>query len=125
MNAKDKTSSKPIPSVRYIRMSSDPQETSPEQQRTELKLLEKHFNYECRREYVDEGKSGSKATGKRTDFLRMIEDSNQRQFAVVTCWDLARFGRLDSLKAAKYKDTLRENGVFLHTVKEGQIRWDT
>src|SRR5208337_2317100 len=112
------------PAVAYLRMSSDPQEGSIEQQRSELaKLAEKH-GYKIIREYVDEGKSGSKETEKRTDFLKMIEDSHKKEFRVILCWDLQRFGRLDPLKAPAYRYTLRTKGVCLHTCKEGIIRWD-
>jgi site-specific DNA recombinase len=124
--ARSRTSTELVlqPSVAYLRMSSDPQEGSIEQQRTELvKLAEKH-GYKILREYVDEGKSGSKETEKRIGFLKMIDDSYKREFQVILCWDLQRFGRLDPLKAAAYKDTLRTNGVFLHTCKEGVIKWD-
>ena len=113
------------PAAAYLRMSSDPQEGSIEQQRSELaKLAEKH-GYRIIREYVDEGKSGSKETEKRTGFLKMIADSHKREFRVILCWDLQRFGRLDPLKAAGYKDTLRTNGVCLHTVKEGIVKWES
>jgi DNA invertase Pin-like site-specific DNA recombinase len=112
------------PGVAYLRMSSEPQEASIEQQRAELaKLAEKH-GYKIIREYVDEGGSGSKETEKRTGFLKMIGDSHDREFRAILCWDLRRFGRLDPFKAAAYKDTLRTNGVYLHTCKEGIIKWD-
>jgi DNA invertase Pin-like site-specific DNA recombinase len=112
------------PTAAYLRMSSDPQEGSIEQQRAELaKLAEKH-GYTIIREYVDEGSSGSKETEERTGFLKMIEDSHKREFRVILCWDLQRFGRLDPFKAAAYEDILRTNGVCLHTCNEGIIKWE-
>ncbi len=54
----------------------------------------------------------------------MIEDSHRREWQAILCWDVARFGRLDPLKSAGYKDTLRTNGVHIHTCKEGVIRWE-
>ncbi len=112
------------PAVAYLRMSSDPQEGSVEQQRSEITKLAEQTGRRIIREYIDSGKSGSKETEKRTDFLKMIRDSHKKDFRVILCWDLQRFGRLDPLKAAAYKDTLRTNGVYLHTCKEGVIKWD-
>jgi DNA invertase Pin-like site-specific DNA recombinase len=84
----------PINAVSYIMMSSDPQEGSPEQQRAEVARLAEQNGYTLIGEYKDEGKSGSKETEKRTGFLKMIQDSQKRDFQVILCWDLQRFGRL-------------------------------
>ena len=112
------------PAVAYLRMSSDPQEGSIDQQRIEIAKLAEKTGRRILREYIDEGKSGSKDIAKRTSFLRMIADSARKEFTVILCWDTARFGRLDPLKAAAYKDQLRTNGVHLHTCKEGVIKWE-
>jgi DNA invertase Pin-like site-specific DNA recombinase len=90
-------------------MSSDQQEDSPAQQRAALADLARQHGYKIIREYVDEGKSGSKNLRKRAGFLRMIEDASSREFKVVLCWDMARFSRLHPLKAATFKDRLRDN----------------
>jgi DNA invertase Pin-like site-specific DNA recombinase len=76
-------------------------------------------------EYVDEAKSGSKDVNKRIAFMAMLHDSNSGQFDVIVCWDLSRFGRLDSIDGAFAKGILRTNGVHLDTVKDGDFRWDT
>jgi DNA invertase Pin-like site-specific DNA recombinase len=115
---------KPIPAVACIRMSTDTQDMSPQQQRAAIADLARQNGYEIIREYLDEGKSGSKDLKKRTGFLKMVEDSAKRDFKVVLCWDVARFSRLDPLKAAGFKDTLRDNGIYLHTCKEGKIEWN-
>lgn len=114
-----------IPACGYYRMSSDAQEASIDQQRHEVVKLAKANGYIIVKEYVDEGKSGSLHLSKRTSFLRLIKDSQRREFVAVLCWDVSRFGRLDPLKAAGYKDTLRSNGVHLHTCKEGRIQWES
>ena len=106
-------------------MSSDQQEASIDQQREEVAKLAKTHGYVIVKEYVDSGKSGSLEVTKRTSFLRLIKDSNQKAFRVVLTWDVARFGRLDPFKSAEYKDALKKNGVYLHTCKEGKITWDS
>lgn len=114
-----------VDAASYLRKSSDAQELSIPQQREEVAKLAELHGYRIIKEYVDEGKSGSLDIDKRKGFLKMVADSNKKEFQVILLWEVARFGRLDPLKAANYKDTLRTNGVFLHTTKEGVIRWDT
>jgi DNA invertase Pin-like site-specific DNA recombinase len=109
----------------YLRMSSDQQDMSIEQQRREIQLLAERLGYRVVAEYVDSGLSGSLEISRRKAFLQMIEDSHLKKWSVILCWDVQRFGRLDPLKAAKYKDTLRNNGVHLHTCKEGLIKWES
>jgi len=113
-----------LKAVLYIRMSTLDQETSPEQQRKEL-LARFGTSYEIVGEYLDEGKSGSKDVEKRTDFARLLADSAKGGFQVILCYDLSRFGRLDTIEAAPAKKILRDNGIRLVTVLEGEIDWNT
>jgi site-specific DNA recombinase len=98
---------------------------SVEQQKKELIALAEREGYIIVAWYIDDGKSGSLAIEKRKDFLRMIEDSYRKEWQVILCWDAARFGRLNPHLAGGYKQTLKNNGVHLHTVKEGVIKWET
>ena len=111
-----------INAVGYIRMSSDKQEASPEQQRQEITALAKRDGYRIIHWYVDEGVSGD-ATDKRFDFQRMIRDAEGGSFQAVLCWDQDRFGRFDSIEAGHWIHPLRENGVHLVTIAQGKIDW--
>ncbi len=115
---------KGIPAVAYIRMSSGKQEASPEQQREAVdKLAKKH---ECRllREYYDDAISGDD-TGKRKSFQQMVADAEKNgDFKVILCWDQDRFGRFDSIEAGRWIYPLREAGVRLITVAQGEIDWN-
>jgi DNA invertase Pin-like site-specific DNA recombinase len=114
-----------LPVAAYLRMSSDDQEGSIEQQRREI-LAFAGGKYRIVAWYVDEGKSGSKDQEKRVAFRQMILDSAQGEFRAVLCWKTNRFGRLDSQEGAADKRTLRKNGVHqLITVKDGSIDWNT
>ena len=95
-----------INAVGYIRMSSDKQEASPEQQRQEIIALGKRDGYKIIRWYTDEGISGD-ATEKRFEFQRMISDSDRGDFQAVLCWDQDRFGRFDSIEAGHWIHPLR------------------
>jgi DNA invertase Pin-like site-specific DNA recombinase len=112
------------PAVLYLRMSSDDQEGSIEQQRKEV-LAFAEGKYHVVREYVDAGKSGSKDQEKRVAFRRMLLDSARGDFQAVLVWKTSRFARLDSLDASEAKRTLRGNGVCLVSIKEGVIDWNT
>ncbi|GAA4446120.1 recombinase family protein [Novipirellula rosea] len=123
--SKRKPKSKALDSaVGYIRMSSDKQEESPEQQRDEiLKLAEKH-GYKIVRWYEDHAISGVK-TLKRKQFLQMIDDVKRlSDFRAILCWDQDRFGRFDSIEAGEWISPLRRAGVELICVVQGRINWD-
>ncbi|MCX7428823.1 MAG: recombinase family protein, partial [Planctomycetia bacterium] len=112
------------PAVAYIRMSSDRQEASPDQQRAEVAKLAKREGYRSIREYFDDGISGD-ATEKRKAFQRMIADAEEKgDFAAILCWSQDRFGRFDSIEAGRWIYPLRQAGVWLHTVAEGAIDWN-
>jgi DNA invertase Pin-like site-specific DNA recombinase len=105
-------------------MSDDDQEGSIEQQRKEI-LAWAAGRYRIIREYVDAGKSGSKDQHRRTDFRRMVLDSGKGDFKAILCWKSNRFARLDSIDAGEHIKILRKHGVYLDTVKDGRMDWDT
>jgi len=115
-----------IPAAAYLRMSSDQQDTSISQQKRQLmEFAQGRFEIAPESIYKDEGKSGSKNTEKRTDFLRMLSDAPKAKWQVILCLDISRFGRLDSIEGAFAKKTLRDAGKKLHTVIEGEIDWNS
>jgi len=114
---------KTVPAVAYYRMSSDKQETSIADQRTAVGEYAQKKGYQIVREYVDEGISGDK-TEKRKAFLQMLNDAEHNgDFEVILCWDQDRFGRFDSLEAGKWICPLRDAGVRLSTIAQGDIDW--
>ncbi len=113
-----------VPAVGYCRMSTDQQDTSIDQQQKEL-TSRFEDKYDISKWYVDEGKSGSHNTEKRTDFLKLLADAKKGKFQVVLCYDLSRFSRLDSIEGAETKKSLRDHGIKLVTIIEGEIDWTT
>ena len=112
------------PAAAYIRMSSLKQDASPEQQREEAAKLAAANNCRIIREYSDEGISGDDPN--RPGFKAMLHDATeQKDFAVIICWDQDRFARFDSIKAGRYIDPLREAGVWLITKAQGVVDWNT
>ena len=105
-------------------VSSDKQDESPDQQRAELAKLAERGGFRVLREYFDEAISGD-ATDKRKAFQRMIADAERGEFKAILCWDQDRFGRFDSIEAGRWIYPLRENGVQLVTVAQGEVDWTT
>ncbi|MEL6104813.1 MAG: recombinase family protein [Planctomycetota bacterium] len=111
-----------IAAVGYVRMSTDKQETSPEQQRFEIEAFADANNYRIDRWYEDLGISGDR-TDKRLQFQQMIADGSDGKFIAILCWNQDRFGRFDAIEAGRWIHPLREAGVHLATVTDGVIDW--
>jgi len=109
--------------VLYLRRSSSKQETSIEDQRSSLVDYAERQGYGIVGEYVDDGISGD-AAEKRTEFLKMREDTSSGDFGIILCWDQDRFGRFDILDAGKWIAPIREANVRLETIAQGKIDWE-
>lgn len=108
----------------YIRMSTNQQEDSPERQRSQVTDYAKRHGYQIIREYKDEGIAGDHIK-RRTEFCQMLADAQRKQFDVILCDDKDRFGRFDSLELGEIASPLRRVGVYLETVAQGRIDWDS
>jgi len=112
-----------VKAAAYVRMSSDQQEGSPEQQREAIKQHAENHNYRIVQWYEDLGISGD-ATTKRTDFQKMIADGSVGDFGAIVCWDQDRFGRFDLVEAGRWIYPLQQSGVILDTVTGGKTDWN-
>ncbi len=106
-------------------MSSDQQELSIERQQRDAIAFCKAKGYEIVAIYIDEGKSGSKDVHKRLNFLRMIREAPAANWERIICVNTNRFGRLNSITGAKYKEALVDAGKILETIENGVIDWNT
>jgi len=113
-----------IPAAAYLRMSSDKQETSIADQRTELLAYAAKEGFTIVKRYIDEGVSGWKGK-QRHAFQSLIADAQGGEFKAVLCWDQSRFSRFDPMEANYYWHILRTEGVFIETVKEGRLDFET
>lgn len=112
-----------IPAVAYYRMSTDRQDKSIPEQRDAVVEYAKKNGYTILREYLDEGISGD-ATERRAGFQRMSREAiDKRDFLVILCWDQDRFGRFDLMEAGYWIKPLRDVGVRLVTIAQGEIDW--
>lgn len=95
----------------YARYSSDKQtEQSIEGQLRVCEQYCKTNGIDIVDTYIDRALSASKNTDKRTDFLRMIKDSDKKLWDIVVVYKLDRFSR-DRYDSAIYKAKLKKNGI--------------
>lgn len=113
-----------IPVAAYLRMSSDQQDTSIADQKTEITAYAAKHDFKIVAWYTDEAISGWK-NKERRGFHQLIADASGGTFKGVLCWDQARFSRFDPMEANYFWHILRTAGVFLETVKEGRIDWNS
>jgi DNA invertase Pin-like site-specific DNA recombinase len=118
------TAERVVPVVAYYRMSTAKQDTSVDQQRREVERYANERGFDIIREYIDSGVSGDK-TDKRIQFQKMLKDADYGEFEKVVCWDQDRFGRFDSLEAGKWLTPMRDAGIGLTTVGQGDFDLDT
>ena len=92
--------------VIYARYSSEKQnETSIDAQVEECKKYCEFNNFVVIDEYIDEAKSAK--TDNRPIFLKMINDSNKKQFEGIIVYQLDRFAR-NRYDSATYKAKLKK-----------------
>lgn len=97
--------------VLYMRYSDEKQtEQSIEGQDRVCMEFCRRNEYNVINKYIDRATSASKEVTKRKEFLRMIADSEKRQFEAVVVYKLDRFAR-NRYDSATYKAKLKRNGV--------------
>jgi DNA invertase Pin-like site-specific DNA recombinase len=115
-----------LKAVAYYRMSTAKQDQSIPEQRRAVHALAAKEGYEIIREYDGDAAISGDATEKRKDFQRMSRDAKEkRDFQIVLCWDVDRFGRFDSLDAGYWIKPFRDAGVRLETVSQGRVDWES
>jgi DNA invertase Pin-like site-specific DNA recombinase len=113
-----------IRAVLYFRMSTNDQENSIERQRSQVLPYAKRQSYQIVGEYIDEGIPGDEVD-RRKDFKRLLGDAEAGQFDCILCDDRDRFGRFDSIDHGYYVKPLRDRGIWLETVAQGKLDWNS
>lgn len=108
--------------VIYMRMSTDMQEHSIASQERMLRDYAERNGYLIINKYIDEGISGQHAS-KRPAFMRMIDDSERKEFETVLIYDSSRFAR-NLVESLTYKKMLMDNGVRLISITEPNVEDD-
>ncbi|WP_327754387.1 recombinase family protein (plasmid) [Sphingobium sp. SJ10-10] len=106
--------------AQYVRMSTDLQKYSTENQADVIAAYAEKRDMDIVRTYADEGRSGLNIAGR--DSLRgMIEDvrSGAADFDVILVYDISRWGRFqDADESAYYEFICRQAGITVHYCAE-------
>lgn len=99
--------------VRYVRMSTEHQQYSTENQADKITEYASKRGIEIIRTYADEGKSGLRIEGRLglQELLRIVE-SGQADFQIILVYDISRWGRFqDADESAYYEYICRRAGI--------------
>lgn len=97
----------------YVRMSTEHQRYSTENQAEAIRQYAERRGLEVIRTYADEGKSGLRIAG-RDALKRLIEDvqSQRADFSTILVYDVSRWGRFqDADESAYYEYVCRRAGI--------------
>lgn len=109
-----------IKAAEYVRMSTEHQQYSTDNQSTTIHRYAEQRGYEIVRTYADEGKSGLNIDG-RPALQRLLNDieNGQAGFTALLVYDVSRWGRFqDPDEAASYELRCRRAGVQVHYCAE-------
>jgi DNA invertase Pin-like site-specific DNA recombinase len=110
----------PIRAAQYVRMSTEHQQYSTENQSDVIRDYAAKRGYEIVRTYADDGKSGLRMEG-RNSLRRMIEDveSGNADFHFILVYDISRWGRFqDTDESAYYEYLCKRAGIEVHYCAE-------
>lgn len=103
----------PVRAAQYVRMSTDHQQYSTENQAAAIRQYAARHGLEIVRTYADEGRSGLRIEG-RAGLLRLLADveSGAADFSAVLVYDISRWGRFpDADESAHYEYRCRRAGI--------------
>ena len=105
----------PLRAAQYVRMSTEHQQYSTNNQADKILEYAQRRNIEIVRTYADEGKSGL-SLGGRASLQKLIADveTGVADFTLVLVYDVSRWGRFqDADEAAFYEYKLKRKGILV------------
>jgi len=108
------------PAAEYVRVSTDLQKYSAENQMAAIRSYAECYGYEIVRSYVDIDRTGLTALG-RDGLARLLADveSDHCPYESILVYDISRWGRFQDIdEAAHYEFRCRRSGVHLHYCAE-------
>lgn len=110
----------PVKAAEYVRMSTEHQKYSTENQGEVIRRYADQRGIELVRTYADHGKSGLRLDG-RDALKRLIDDvrAGRANFSAVLVYDVSRWGRFqDADESAYYEFLCKEAGIIVHYCAE-------
>ena len=114
------TKAAPTRAAQYVRMSTDHQRYSTENQAEIIAAYAARRNFEIVRTYADEGRSGLNIAG-RDSLRRLIDDvqNGNADYEEILVYDISRWGRFqDADESAYYEFICKERGINVHYCAE-------
>ncbi|WP_439408566.1 recombinase family protein [Bradyrhizobium sp. DASA03076] len=118
--AKTEGSNTPVRAAQYVRMSTEHQRYSTENQISMIAAYAARRGFAIVQTYADEGRSGLKLEG-RDALKRLIEDvrGHRANYSAVLVYDVSRWGRFqDADESAYYEYICKEAGIIVHYCAE-------
>ena len=109
-----------VPVAAYVRISTEHQKYSTENQLAEIERYAEAHDMHVVRTYVDAGKSGLQVAG-RSGMQQLIDDvtSGSTDFVTTLVYDVSRWGRFqDPDEAAYFEQQCRRNGIHIEYCAE-------
>jgi DNA invertase Pin-like site-specific DNA recombinase len=110
----------PVRAAQYLRMSTDDQQFSIQNQEVAIALYAAQHGFEIVQTYEDAGRSGVVAH-QRPGLLRLLSDvvSHRAQYKVILVYDVSRWGRFQDVDESAYYEFLcKSAGVSIHYCAE-------
>lgn len=120
MSLAEESEGPPVRAAQYVRMSTEHQKYSTENQADIIAQYAARRGFEIVRTYEDAGKSGLRLDG-RLSLQALIADvrSGSADFEAVLVYDVSRWGRFqDADESAYYEFICREAGIKIHYCAE-------
>ncbi len=109
-----------VPAAMYVRMSTEHQQYSTENQGDTIRQWAQRNGYEIIEVFADEGKSGLDIAG-RAELQRLLQTvtSGKAQFKAILAYDVSRWGRFqDADESAHYEYLCKRAGIDIHYCAE-------
>jgi DNA invertase Pin-like site-specific DNA recombinase len=119
-NVSTKTASALLKAAQYVRMSTDHQKYSTENQAEAIAQYAAQRGFEIIKTYEDAGKSGLRLDG-RPSLQQLLADVRTRaaEYSAILVFDVSRWGRFqDADESAYYEFICREAGISVHYCAE-------
>jgi DNA invertase Pin-like site-specific DNA recombinase len=108
------------PAAMYVRMSTEHQQYSAENQADAIKYYAAANGFEIGKAFQDSGKSGLSIAGRNAlkNLIKMVE-SGEAEFKAILVYDISRWGRFQDVdESAYYEYICRRAGISVHYCAE-------
>ena len=119
MNDKNDRST-PVRAAQYVRMSTEHQKYSTENQSDAIQEYAEKHEMVIVRTYADDGKSGLRIEGRKS-LMKLLEDvqSGNTDFSIILVYDISRWGRFqDADESAYYEYICKRAGIVVQYCAE-------